>query len=53
MHLCILQKYAKKQKAIFEDDILKSKEITLDMYNSRSRYVKLKNLYQDYLSPIL
>ena len=25
---------AKKQRAIFENDILKSKEITLDMYNS-------------------
>ena len=32
----------KKQRAIFENDILKSKEITLDMYNSRSRYMRLK-----------
>ena len=46
-------KIAKKQKAIFEDDILKSKEITLDMYNSRSRYVKLKESISRLLSPIL
>ena len=44
---------AKKQKSIFEDDILKSKEITLDMYNSRSRYVKLKESISRLLSPIL
>ena len=46
-------KIAKKQKAIFEDDILKSKEITLDMYNSRARYVKLKESISRLLSPIL
>ena len=46
-------KIAKKQKSIFEDDILKSKEITLDMYNSRSRYVKLKESISRLLSPIL
>ena len=44
---------AKKQRAIFENDILKSKEITLDMYNSRSRYMRLKESISRLLSPIL
>ena len=37
----------------FENDILKSKEITLDMYNSRSRYVRVKESISRLLSPIL
>ncbi len=44
---------AKKQRAIFENDILKSKEITLDTYNSRSRYMRLKESISRLLSPIL
>lgn len=44
---------ARKQKYIFENDILKSKEITLDMYNSRSRYVRVKESISRLLSPIL
>ncbi|MBQ6632361.1 MAG: cardiolipin synthase, partial [Romboutsia sp.] len=46
-------KMAKKQRKIFENDILKSKEITLDMYNSRSRYVRIKESISRLLSPIL
>ena len=41
------------ERAIFENDILKSKEITLDMYNSRSRYMRLKESISRLLSPIL
>lgn len=46
-------KMARKQREIFENDILKSKEITLDIYNSRSRYVKIKESISRLLSPIL
>ena len=46
-------KIAKQQRKIFENDILKSKEITLDMYNSRSRYVRVKESISRLLSPIL
>lgn len=46
-------KMAKKQREIFENDILKSKEITLDTYNSRSRYVRVKESISRLLSPIL
>ena len=44
---------SKKQRTIFENDILKSKEITLDMYNSRSRYMRVKESISRLLSPIL
>ena len=44
---------SKKQRAIFENDILRSKEITLDMYNSRSRLMKVKESISRLLSPIL
>ncbi len=44
---------SKKQRLIFENDMLKSKEITLDMYNSRSRFVKIKESISRLLSPIL
>ena len=44
---------AKKQRLIFENDMLKSKEVTLDMYNSRSRYVRVKESISRLLSPIL
>ncbi|MCH1970595.1 phospholipase D-like domain-containing protein [Romboutsia hominis] len=44
---------AKKQKKIFENDILKSKEITLDIYNSRSNIVRIKQSISRLLSPVL
>ena len=44
---------AKKQRIIFEQDVEKSKEITLDVYNSRTRKVKIKESISRLLSPIL
>lgn len=44
---------AKRQRQIFEEDILKSKEITLDIYNSRSGYIKVKESISRLLSPVL
>lgn len=42
-----------EQRLIFENDILNSTEITLNMYNSRSRYTKIKESISRLLSPIL
>lgn len=44
---------AQKQRLIFENDILHSKEITLDLYNSRSMGVKIKESISRLLSPVL
>ncbi|MGL4911289.1 MAG: cardiolipin synthase [Romboutsia sp.] len=44
---------AKKQRLIFENDMLNSKEVTLDLYNSRSTSVKIKESISRLLSPIL
>ncbi len=52
MHLCTLQK-ALEQRIIFENDILNSKEITLDIYNSRSTYIKIKESISRLLSAVL
>ncbi|RDY23085.1 cardiolipin synthase [Romboutsia maritimum] len=42
-----------EQRLIFENDILNSTEITLNMYNSRSRYTRIKESISRLLSPIL
>jgi len=44
---------AKKQRLIFENDILNSKEVTLDLYNSRSTSIKIKESISRLLSPVL
>ena len=44
---------SKKQRLIFENDILNSKEVTLDLYNSRSTSIKIKESISRLLSPIL
>lgn len=44
---------SKKQKSIFENDIEKCTEITLDMYNSRSKTIKFKESISRLLSPVL
>lgn len=44
---------SQKQKSIFENDILNSREITLDLYNSRSTSVKVKESISRLLSPVL
>lgn len=44
---------AKKQRLIFENDMLNSKELTLDLYNSRSTSIKIKESISRLLSPIL
>ncbi len=44
---------AKQQRFIFEEDILNSNEMTLEVYNSRSRAVKIKESISRLLSPIL
>lgn len=44
---------ARQQKSIFEKDITKSKEITLEMYSSRSTITKIKESISRLLSPIL
>lgn len=44
---------AKQQRSIFENDILNSKEITLDMYNSRLTSIKIKESISRLLSPLL
>ncbi len=44
---------SKKQREIFENDIKVSKEITLESYNSRSRFMKTKEGVSRLLSPLL
>lgn len=44
---------AKKQRLIFESDILNSKEITAELYNSRSTYMRFKESISRLLSPVL
>ena len=44
---------AKQQKEIFINDISKSKEITLEMYNSRRTFVKIKESVSRLVSPLL
>ena len=44
---------AMQQKSIFENDLLNSKEITLDMYNSRVTSIKIKESISRLLSPLL
>ncbi len=44
---------AKKQRLKFANDILNSKEITLDMYNSRSTMMRFKESISRLLSPLL
>lgn len=44
---------AKKQRLIFENDILNSKEITAELYNSRSTYMRFKESISRLLSPVL
>lgn len=44
---------AKKQRLIFDNDILSSKEITMELYNSRSTSMKIKESISRLLSPIL
>ncbi|MCC0631378.1 cardiolipin synthase [Clostridioides sp. ZZV15-6388] len=46
-------KKALEQRVIFENDILDSKEITLDVYNSRSTYIKIKESISRLLSSVL
>ena len=46
-------KIAKQQKDIFINDISRSREITLDMYNSRITFVKIKESISRLLSPLL
>ncbi|EQF03561.1 putative cardiolipin synthetase [Clostridioides difficile CD132] len=46
-------KKALEQRIIFENDILNSKEITLDIYNSRSTYIKIKESISRLLSAVL
>lgn len=41
------------QRKAFENDLEKSKEITLDMYNSRSKVVRIKESISRLLSPVL
>ncbi len=41
------------QRLAFENDLLESKEITLEMYNSRTRIVRIKESISRLLSPIL
>ncbi|MFI3210255.1 MAG: cardiolipin synthase [Peptostreptococcaceae bacterium] len=41
------------QRLAFENDLLESKEITLEMYNSRTRSVRIKESISRLLSPIL
>lgn len=47
------EEVSKKQRIIFEKDITNSKEITLDMYNSRPRFIKIKESVSRLLSPLL
>ena len=44
---------AKQQKEILINDISKSKEITLEMYNSRRTFVKIKESVSRLVSPLL
>ena len=44
---------AKKQRLIFANDILNSKEITSEIYNSRSTSMKIKESISRLLSPVL
>ncbi|MGL6108117.1 cardiolipin synthase [Romboutsia sp.] len=44
---------SRQQRIIFEKDMIKSKEITLEMYNSRSTSTKIKESISRLLSPIL
>ena len=47
------KKIAKEQKYEFEKDILKSKELTLEEYNNRSRGVKFKEGFSKLFSALL
>lgn len=44
---------AKKQRLIFANDILNSKEITSELYNSRSTSMRIKESISRLLSPVL
>lgn len=44
---------AKKQRLIFANDILNSKEITTELYNSRSTTMRIKESISRLLSPVL
>ena len=44
---------SKKQRLIFEKDITKSKSMTIEMYNSRPRSIKIKEAISRLLSPLL
>ena len=47
------KKIAKEQKYEFEKDILKSKELTLEEYNNRSRFTKIKESFSKLFSSVL
>ena len=44
---------SKKQRLIFEKDITNSKSMTIEMYNSRARSIKIKEAISRLLSPLL
>lgn len=44
---------SKKQRLIFEKDITKSKQMTIEMYNARPRSIKIKEAISRLLSPLL
>lgn len=44
---------SKKQRIIFEKDITNSKSMTIEMYNSRPRSIKIKEAISRLLSPLL
>ena len=47
------EEISKKQRIIFEKDITNSKEMTIDMYNSRPRIIRIKESVSRLLSPLL
>lgn len=44
---------AREMREIFEKDLKKSKQITRDIYNRRSLYIRLKERFSRLLSPVL
>ena len=44
---------AREQRMIFERDIKNSREITKEIYESRSTYIKMKESISRLLSPVL
>lgn len=47
------EEISEKQRIIFEKDITNSKEMTIDMYNSRPRIIRIKESVSRLLSPLL